>query len=112
MLTRVVASAPRSRAKTPAVLRLERFDPTPRFGQKGIQRRLEALSRNAAAVFPHRADPSGEAILQAIDELSQATAISATMAVNERRKARARISAELTRLEQALVDAVLPPTSA
>jgi hypothetical protein len=33
------------------------------------------------------------------------------MPLNDRRKARARITTELSRLEQALVDAVLPPTT-
>jgi hypothetical protein len=61
-------------------------------------------------VFPDPTDPNGPVILDAIDELSRAASISATMPLNERRKARARISDELTRLERALVDAVLPPT--
>ena len=89
--------------------RLERFDPTQRFGQKGIERRLVALERNADLVFPDPTDVSGGVIFQAIDELSRAAAISATMPLNERRKARLRITTELTRLERALVDAVLPP---
>ena len=88
----------------------ERLDPTLRFGQKGIERRIAALDRNARLVFPDPNDPDGALILDAIDELSRAASISATMPLNERRKARARISDELTRLERALVDAVLPPT--
>jgi len=88
----------------------ERLDPTLRFGQKGIERRIAALDRNARLVFPDPTDPDGTVILDAIDELSRAASISATMPLNERRKARARISDELTRLERALVDAVLPPT--
>jgi hypothetical protein len=87
---------------------LSRFDPTQRFGQKGIERRLTALQRNADLVFPDRDDATGAAIHQAIDELDRATAISETMALSERRRARGRITAELTRLEVALVDAVLP----
>ena len=54
-------------------------------------------------------DRDGAVIFQAIDELSRAAAISATMPLNERRKTRSRITTELTRLERALVDAVLPP---
>jgi hypothetical protein len=92
-----------------ATARLERFDPTQRFGQKGIERRLAALERNAALVFPQPADVAGAAIFRAIDELGRAAAISATMPLNERRRARSRITSELTRLERALVDAVLPP---
>ncbi len=89
--------------------RLERFDPTQRFGQKGIERRLAALQRNAELVFSDPSDGDGAVIFRAIDELRRAAAISATMALNERRKARSRITSELTRLERALVDAVLPP---
>jgi hypothetical protein len=92
--------------------RLERLDPTQRFGQKGVERRLAALERNADLVFPDPTDRDGAVIFQAIDELSRATAISATMPLNERRKTRARITTELTRLERALVDAVLPPDTA
>jgi hypothetical protein len=89
----------------------DRLDPTARFGQKGIERRIAALDRNARLVFPDPTDANGLVILDAIDELSRAASISATMPLNERRKARVRISDELTRLERALVDAVLPPIS-
>ncbi len=89
----------------------DRLDPTARFGQKGIERRIAALDRNARLVFPDPTDPNGLVILDAIDELSRAASISATMPLNERRKARVRISDELTRLERALVDAVLPPAA-
>ncbi len=88
--------------------RLGRLDPTQRFGQKGIERRLAAIQRNANVVFPDRGDPTGAAIHRAIDELAQATAISETMPLNERRRARTRITSEISRLEIALVDAVLP----
>lgn len=90
---------------------LDRFDPTRRFGHKGIERRLTALERNADLVFPDPTDDNGAVIFQAIDELERATAISATMPLKERRKARLRIASETTRLERALVDAVLPPTA-
>jgi hypothetical protein len=87
----------------------ERLDPTQRFGQKGVERRLAALERNADLVFPDPTDRDGAVIFQALDELSRAAAISATMPLAERRRARSRITTELTRLERALVDAVLPP---
>jgi hypothetical protein len=94
--------------KVPAALPMERLDPTQRFGTKGIHRRLRALRRNADAVFPDRTDPTGATLRRAIDELSNATAISETMPRGERRRAQARITDELTRLEVELVDAVLP----
>ncbi len=90
---------------------LERLDPTRRFGHRGLERRVTALERNARVVFPDPNDADGAVILRAIDELRRATAISATMPLNDRRRARARITTELSRLEQALVDAVLPPTT-
>ena len=90
---------------------LERLDPTRRFGHRGLERRVAALERNARLVFPDPNDADGTVILRAIDELRRATAISATMSLNDRRRARTRITTELSRLEQALVDAVLPPTT-
>ncbi len=101
------AQVPGTERRGPSTL--DRLDPTQRFGQKGIERRIAALERNADLVFPDPTDRDGSVIFQAIDELSRAAAISATMPLNERRKARARITTELTRLERALVDAVLPP---
>ena len=85
-----------------------RFDPTRRFGQKGVSRRLIALQRNVQLVFPDPETPDAVAVSSAIDELERAVVVSATMPLNERRRARGRISTELRRLELALVDAVLP----
>jgi len=95
-------------ASAPGSTGFDRLDPTQRFGQKGVERRLAALERNAELVFPNPTDRDGALIFQAIDELNRAAAISATMPLNERRKTRSRITSELTRLERALVDAVLP----
>jgi hypothetical protein len=94
--------------KATSKLELEKFDPTQRFGTKGIQRRITALRRNADAVFPDRSDPAAQAMQRAIDELAHATTISATMPLAQRRRAQSRITDELTKLEVGLVDAVLP----
>jgi hypothetical protein len=88
-----------------------RVDLTARFGQRGIERRLAAVDRNVSLVFPDPRDPDAAPIHAAIDELSRAAAISATMPLTDRRRAHARIGTELRRLELALVDAVLPPPS-
>ena len=107
-------AASRRRADTgddPGPSPLERLDPPRRFGHRGLERRVTALERNARLVFPGPDDADGGVILRAIDELRRATAISASMPLNDRRRARTRITAELSRLEQALVDAVLPPTT-
>ena len=60
---------------------------------------MTALERNTRLVFPDPNDADGAVILRAIDELRRATAISATMPLNDRRRARARITTELSRLE-------------
>jgi len=86
-----------------------RLDPTARFGQRGLERRLAAVDRNVFLVFPDPGDPDAAPIHAAIDELERAAAISATMPLADRRRAHARIGTELRRLELALVDAVLPP---
>ncbi len=76
---------------------------------RGIERRLAALQRHADAVFPDPDDPTGAAMHRAISELARAAEISSTMPIIERRRAHARIRAEMTRLELLLVDTVLPP---
>ena len=75
---------------------------------RGIDRRLAAARRNADMLFPGRSDPHGADVHRAIDDLSQANEITATMPLAERRRAQARIRAELTRIELVLVDTVLP----
>jgi hypothetical protein len=87
-----------------------RLDPTQRFGQKGVSRRLIALQRNVDLVFSDQTTPDAIAVREAINELERAVVVSTTMPLNERRRARSRISTELRRLELALVDAVLPAT--
>jgi hypothetical protein len=88
--------------------RLRKLDPTQRFGQRGLERRLTALQRNVRLAFPDPSAADATAVYRAIDELDRATSISATMPMTKRRTAHARISSELDRLELALVDAVLP----
>ena len=59
--------APGAERRGPSTL--DRLDPTQRFGQKGIERRLAALERNADLVFPDPTDRGGAVIFQAIDLL-------------------------------------------
>lgn len=89
----------------------ERLDPTQRFGQRGVDRRLNALDRNVRVVFPDATDPGRVAIRSAVDELRRANEVTATMPLADRRRARRRITDEVGRLEHALVDAILPPES-
>ena len=101
-------AAQRREANAGLVSTAARLDPTQRFGQKGIRRRLAALERNVSLVFPDSTESDAVAIHQATDELYRAVAISDSMPMAERRRSRGRISTELSRLESALVDAVLP----
>lgn len=88
--------------------RLHELNPANRFGQRGIERRLDALQRNVRLAFPTPSAHDAVAVYRAIDELDRAASISASMPVTKRRAAHRRITAELDRLEAALVDAVLP----
>jgi hypothetical protein len=82
--------------------------PTRRIGHRGIERRLAALRRNVGIAFGDPSTPEPVTILDAVDELERAATIAASLPLLERRRAQARVLAEIKRLEAALVDAVLP----
>ncbi len=85
-----------------------RFDPTARFGQKGLERRVESIGRALALAFPSADDPGREELTQAIVRLRLALAIARPLPLVKRKQAHIRIDKELDNLESALVDAVLP----
>jgi hypothetical protein len=93
-----------------ALANLARLDPTARFGQQGLERRLDALSGNVEMVFPDADDPTRRSTLHAVQELRRGLIVAAPLPLLKRKKVHLRIDAELAELEQALVDAVLPPT--
>ena len=87
---------------------LGRFDPTARFGQKGLERRVESIAGALALAFPDADDPGREELTQAIVRLRLALAVAKPMPLVKRKQAQRRIDKELDTLEAALVDAVLP----
>ena len=84
-------------------------DPTSRFGQKSLDRRVESLGSVVDRAFPSPTDPGRDELLKAVDGLRVALTISKPMPFVQRKKAHRRIDSQLDQLEAALVDAVLPP---
>ena len=85
-----------------------RFDPTARFGQKGLERRVESMAGALALAFPEADDPGREELTQAIVRLRLALAVAKPLPLVKRKQAQQRIDKELDTLEAALVEAVLP----
>jgi hypothetical protein len=112
---RRLASAPRGVIEWATKKRAERrangrgrFDPTARFGQKGLERRVESVAGALALAFPRADDPGREELTQAIVRLRLALAVARPLPLVKRKQAQIRIDKELDTLESALVDAVLP----
>lgn len=85
-----------------------RFDPTARFGQKGLERRVESIAGALALAFPEADDPGRAELTQAIVRLRLAMAVARPLPLVKRKQAQIRIDKELGVLESTLVDAVLP----
>jgi hypothetical protein len=83
-------------------------DPTSRFGQKSLERRVESLGVVVERAFPDPADPGRLEVVQAVESLRVALAIAAPMPFVQRKKAHRRIDSQLDQMEAAMVDAVLP----
>ena len=110
-----LASAPRAVVEWANKKRAERrangagrFDPTARFGQKGLERRVESIAGALALAFPERDDPGRGELTQTIVRLRLALAVARPLPLVKRKQAQIRIDKELGVLEAALVDAVLP----
>jgi len=88
-----------------------RLDPTKRFGQKGLERRINSLFEVSASAFPDRNDPGRAELLDAIDRLRLALGVAAEMPLAKRKRAQARIGKQLDELEATMVDAILPKPS-
>ena len=86
---------------------LRRFDPTARFGHKGLERRVESVAGALALAFPRAKDQGREELTQAIVRLRLALAIAKPLPLVKRKQAQVRIDKELGTLESALVNAVL-----
>ncbi|MEO8264604.1 MAG: hypothetical protein ABI706_03740 [Ilumatobacteraceae bacterium] len=89
---------------------VRRFDPTARFGQKGLERRVESIAGTLALAFPSADDPGREELTHAVQRLRLGLAVSKPMPLIKRRQANIRVERELGVLESALVEAVLPRT--
>lgn len=81
---------------------------TDRFGQKGLQRRVDSLASVVDRALPNPDEPGRAEMLQAIEQLRIALAIAGPMPLVQRKKAHSRIDQQLDALESSLVDAVLP----
>ncbi len=114
-IRRRLASAPRGVIDWATTRRAERratgavrFDPTARFGQNGLERRVESVAGALALVLPRADDPGREELTQAVVRLRLALAVARPLPLVKRKQAHIRIDKELDTLESALVDAVLP----
>ena len=85
-----------------------RFDPTVRFGHKGLERRVESIAGALALAFPEADDPGRQELTDAIVRLRLALAVAKPLPLVKRKQAHQRIDKELDTLEAALVEAVLP----
>ncbi|MEO7398000.1 MAG: hypothetical protein ABIW84_05505 [Ilumatobacteraceae bacterium] len=87
---------------------LARLDPTARFSQPALERRLDALEANVDFVFEGVDNPARTETLRAVREIRRAIIVAAPLPLLNRKKVFIRIDGEVSALEQALVDAVLP----
>ena len=104
----VIDWATAQRAQHRAAEKRGSLDPTRHFGQKSLERRVEAVSGVVDRAFPGDDDPGRKELVASIEGLRIALAIAKPMPFVQRKKAHRRIDAQLDQLEAALVDAVLP----
>ena len=100
-----------STANGGALSNLAKLDPTARYSEPALEKRLDALAENVAMVFPDAADPVRTSTKQAIHELRRALIIASPLPLLKRKKVYFRIDAEIGALEQSLIDAVLDPAA-
>ena len=93
-----------------ALANLAKLDPTARYSEPALERRLDALAENVAVVFDDAEHPVRKSTKQAIHEFRRALIIASPLPLLKRKKVYFRIDAEIGTLEQALVDAVLSPS--
>ena len=87
---------------------LERFNPADRFGQRGLERRIEKLGQNFTLSFGDRETTSEPELWVALDELQKAIAVAAGLPALKRKKMHLRIDNELDELEAGLIEALMP----
>jgi len=86
----------------------DRLNPANRFGQKGLERRINSLFEVSSSAFPERNDPGRAEFLDSIDRMRLALGVAAEMPMTKRKRAQARIARQLDELEAAMVEAILP----
>ncbi len=88
--------------------RSRRFDPSERFGQRGMERRVRLLEQSAATAFS--TSPAGvpAEVTEAFASVRRALDVTRPLSLMKRNRSRARIARQLDELEDTLVEAVLP----
>jgi len=86
----------------------DRLNQANRFGQKGLERRINSLFEVSSSAFPERNDQGRAEFLDSIDRMRLALGVAAEMPMTKRKRAQARIARQLDELEAAMVEAILP----
>ena len=87
------------------------LNPFDRFGQRGLERRIEHLSRGTALAFGERTNTGRSELWDAVDELKKASVVASGLPALKRKRMHRRIDNELDKLEIGLIDALLPKSS-
>ncbi|HQZ33499.1 MAG TPA: DUF6474 family protein [Ilumatobacteraceae bacterium] len=88
---------------------MTKLNPADRFGQRGLERRVEKMSEALAITFGGKANKPPE-IEAALAELKTAIDVAGKLPITKRKPLHMRIDNELDALEKSLADAVLPKT--
>jgi hypothetical protein len=88
--------------------RTSKLNPTERIGQRGLERRVTQLAAGFETAFSTSATGVPAEVTSALDDLGRALTATAGLPVVKRTKSQYRIAGEIDRLEDALIEAVLP----
>jgi len=87
---------------------LARLNPAGRFGQRGLERRVDNMAGAVALAFGDREHALRPELWDALDEVQRAIAIAGKLPTLKRKRMHLRIDNELDALELGLIEAVLP----
>jgi hypothetical protein len=85
-----------------------RTSPADRFGQRGLERRIERLESAITMAFGERDATSRPEVWTALDELTRSIAIAGSLPMLKRKRMHMRIDDALDELEVGLMNALLP----
>jgi hypothetical protein len=85
-----------------------RTSPADRFGQRGLERRIERLESAITMAFGERDSTPRPELWTALDELRRSIAIAGTLPMLKRKRMHMRIDDALDELEVGLMNALLP----